>query len=150
MGYQVFDQTIQGQYRLAGYGVPAYCDHPGCMTQIDRGMGYACCGGIHFDGSCGGFYCSEHEHKYVSEDELEDLDDSERAEYLKAMGLKEDPVFDEYGNAQVCIHEPIEFKEHPLWINHISKKRDWAKFRKEQPEKFNALKALVRNKNESK
>ncbi len=36
-----FDETWQ---RDIGYGVPAYCDHPGCMAEIDRGLSYVCGG----------------------------------------------------------------------------------------------------------
>ena len=48
--------------RDVGYGVPAYCDHPGCAKEIDRGLGYICGheqpgGG---DEGCGRFFCSEH------------------------------------------------------------------------------------------
>ncbi|MBV7475351.1 hypothetical protein [Pseudoxanthomonas sp. PXM05] len=43
--------------RDIGYGVPAYCDHPGCREEIDRGLGYKCeeeeCG-------CEKFYCFAH------------------------------------------------------------------------------------------
>ena len=43
--------------RYIGYGVPAYCDHPGCDEEIDRGLGFKCereeCG-------CEKFYCSAH------------------------------------------------------------------------------------------
>ena len=29
--------------RDIGYGVPAYCDHPKCSVEIDRGLAYVCC-----------------------------------------------------------------------------------------------------------
>ena len=47
--------------RDIGYGVPAACDHPGCETSIDRGLGYVC-GGEPFGGEhgCGLFFCAEH------------------------------------------------------------------------------------------
>jgi len=28
--------------RDVGYGVPAWCDHPGCEAEIDRGLSYVC------------------------------------------------------------------------------------------------------------
>ena len=142
MGYQIFDQEIQGTFRISGYGVPAYCDHPNCMNEIDRGMAYACCGGIHRSESCGGFYCSEHEAPIISEDELEGLDDEEKQDVLESYGLSEAPLFDECGIAYICNHPPIEFKEHPHWIKHISNDSTWSTFRENDAEKFNALKAL--------
>jgi hypothetical protein len=30
--------------RDIGYGVPAYCDHPGCNEEIDRGLAHVCGG----------------------------------------------------------------------------------------------------------
>ncbi|PJK00826.1 hypothetical protein CO641_02320 [Lysobacteraceae bacterium NML91-0213] len=43
--------------RDIGYGVPAFCDQPGCDEEIDRGLGFKCddeeCG-------CGKFYCEAH------------------------------------------------------------------------------------------
>lgn len=139
MGYEVFEQEIQGHFRFAGYGVVAYCDHPQCNAVIDRGMAYACCGGIHFSESCGGFYCAEHEAQLMCEDELEDLDEEEKQSILASYGLTEAPLFDESGMAKLCNHPPIEFKEHPEWIKHISKDKSWSTFRKEKPELFNAL-----------
>ncbi len=37
MGYGVY--WTNGRWQ--GYGIPAYCDYPGCKEEIDRGMGYA-------------------------------------------------------------------------------------------------------------
>jgi hypothetical protein len=46
--------------RDVGYGVPAYCDHPGCAEKIDRGISFVCGGepdggergcGLHFGGN---------------------------------------------------------------------------------------------------
>jgi hypothetical protein len=47
--------------RDIGYGVPAYCDHPGCMQEIDRGLPYVC-GGQPYGGDrgCGLYFCDEH------------------------------------------------------------------------------------------
>lgn len=47
--------------RDIGYGVPAYCDHPGCGEKIDRGIAYIC-GGEPDGGEsgCGLFFCGEH------------------------------------------------------------------------------------------
>lgn len=48
--------------RDIGYGVPAFCDHPDCSEEIDRGLGYVCCdeepwGG---DDGCGLYFCGKH------------------------------------------------------------------------------------------
>ena len=60
MGWSVgFDSRWN---RDIGYGVPAYCDHPGCGEVIDRGLAYVCCdeqpyGG---DNGCGLYFCRKH------------------------------------------------------------------------------------------
>jgi hypothetical protein len=61
MGWSLgYDETW---CRWIGYGVPAYCDHPKCNTEIDRGLGYVC-GGEPYGGErgCGLFFCGEHLH----------------------------------------------------------------------------------------
>lgn len=47
--------------RDIGYGVPAYCDHPECSEEINRGLSYVC-GGEPFGGErgCGLYFCPEH------------------------------------------------------------------------------------------
>jgi hypothetical protein len=47
--------------RDIGYGVPAYCDYPGCGREIDRGLSYVC-GGKPYGGDegCGLFFCGGH------------------------------------------------------------------------------------------
>lgn len=48
--------------RDIGYGVPAYCDHPGCKAEIDRGLSYVCADEQPYGGErgCGRYYCHEH------------------------------------------------------------------------------------------
>lgn len=47
--------------RDIGYGVPAWCDHPGCGENIDRGLAHVCgnepYGGEH---GCGLYFCDKH------------------------------------------------------------------------------------------
>ena len=54
--------------RRIGYAVAARCDHPGCETEIDRGMAYAC-GGHHGegDGACHKYFCDAHRRHYIAE-----------------------------------------------------------------------------------
>lgn len=48
--------------RDIGYGVPAYCDHPRCSKEIDRGLAYVCCDSEPYGGErgCGLFFCGDH------------------------------------------------------------------------------------------
>ena len=53
-----FDNNWQ---RDIGYGVPAYCDHPQCWAEINRGLGYVC-GAEPYGGErgCGLYFCEHH------------------------------------------------------------------------------------------
>lgn len=42
-------------HRDVGYGVPAFCDHPRCNVEIDRGLAYRCGEGRRV--GCGLFFC---------------------------------------------------------------------------------------------
>lgn len=136
MGYSVY--YSDKNTRFQGYAMHAYCDHPGCKNEIDRGMGYVCCGNQDHPNSCGGFYCAEHADlcTLISEDEFEEaLDDEEVQEQLESYGLTEMPVFDEDGYFYHCQHEPIEKdKEHPQWLNHVLTDESWEEWRNANPE----------------
>ncbi len=96
--------------RDIGYGVPAYCDHPKCNKEIDRGLSYVCGGGPYgesIDGEgrngCGLYFCEEH------------------------------------GGGQLCprctAYKPA-YKhikpEHPKWLQHKMTDSSWAQWRKKQ------------------
>lgn len=141
MGYSIFDQKINGVERDAGYGVIAYCDAKGCFNKIDRGMSYACCGAIHHDNSCGGFFCADHELVPIHESDFEDLEEDELEEDLASYGLDELPIFDEDGYAWIHAkgeHE-LELKTHKEWADWVSTDESWAEWREKYPEKLKFL-----------
>lgn len=105
MGYAVGEGVFLGKFRWIGYGVPAYCDHPDCNVEIDRGMGYAC------NHECGGYYCSRH--RFLPEIML---NDNNEVEYCG------------------CLHEHVQREEHPKWLAFILNEESWEKWRKENPE----------------
>lgn len=98
--------------RDIGYGVPSYCDHPGCNKEIHRGLAYVC-GMINTPGEdrgCGNHFCEEH--------------------------LLSSP---KYG--QLCERcyprqkTPFERKpDHPDWIVHKLTDEIWEEWRKQNPE----------------
>lgn len=55
--------------RPIGYSHTATCDHPGCKTEIDRGLSYAC-GGMHGEDEvyCEGYFCPTHLVAFVESD----------------------------------------------------------------------------------
>jgi hypothetical protein len=92
--------------RWVGYGVPAWCDMPGCSAVIDRGLTYIC-GGEAMGGErgCGLYFCSTH---------------------LQALGQR----------CAQCANglPPFDPKEdHPDWIEHISTHDSWAGYREKEP-----------------
>lgn len=66
-----FDSKWQ---RDIGYGVPAFCDHPGCEKEIDRGLYYVCCGQQPYGGEhgCGLYFCDDHQFFFENEEDEED------------------------------------------------------------------------------
>lgn len=59
MGWSIgYDRNLK---RDVGYGVVAYCDHPGCKRKINRGLAHVC-GGDMYGGEfgCGRHFCSDH------------------------------------------------------------------------------------------
>ncbi|MEU7631895.1 hypothetical protein AB0C34_18180 [Nocardia sp. NPDC049220] len=67
MGWSVgYDENWK---RDIGYGVPGGCDHPGCTTEINRGLAYVC-GEEPYGGEkgCGLFFCTHH--LWISEVQL--------------------------------------------------------------------------------
>lgn len=96
--------------RHVGYGVPAFCDHPGCMAQIDRGIAHTC-GGAPYGGDqgCGLHFCGDHLCFYPQL-------------CLRCIDAGEDGV------------EPFKpSEEHPTWAHHVLTDPSWAEWRAENP-----------------
>ena len=102
--------------RWIGYGVPAWCDQPGCDQRIDRGLSHVCgaepYGGNH---GCGLFFCGAH--------------------------LKGEPQRCERCHGGL---EPFPPKsEHPAWVSHVVNDPSWIRWRAENPADLAALKARM-------
>lgn len=103
--------------RDIGYGVPAWCDHPGCEEKIHRGQAFVC-GAINTPGEdrgCGLHFCSAH------------------SRWSTRFG-------------QLCSRcwprkrAPFERKpDHPEWIRHKLTHPSWAQWREENREAVAAL-----------
>jgi hypothetical protein len=103
--------------RDIGYGVPAYCDHPDCNEEIDRGLAYVC-GGEPYggDAGCGLYFCENHHSHYRDADD--DNDESHSLCERCAKGL-----------------DPFDPKpEHPRWLAWKETDESWAEWRKERDE----------------
>lgn len=102
--------------RDVGYGVPAYCDHPGCNEEIDRGLGYIC--GSEPDGGddgCGRFFCGKHMLAY---------------QHCAKCVAGEDPF-------------PAK-ADHPQWLDWKLTDDSWAKWREANPEAVATAEAALR------
>ena len=103
--------------RDIGYGVPAFCDYPGCSAEIDRGLAYVCGGGPYGDpNGCGLYFCEVH---LRGADQL-----CERCE------AGEEPF-------------PLS-AEHPRWIRHKLTNLSWQEWRDANPSEAAALRDRVR------
>lgn len=106
--------------RDIGYGVPAYCDHPDCTTEIDRGLAFVCgaepYGGEH---GCGLYFCPEHLAYYTSN----------RRQACSRCG-----------------HYKLPFDpkpDHPSWIRHKLIDPSWAQWRRDNPREVEQLRAAL-------
>lgn len=106
MGWSVGWDSKHRRWR--GYGVPAYCEVPGCDETIDRGLAYLCGDG---EKGCGQFFCPAH---------------------LWFNARHGDPQMCE----RCCDEEPpFPLKpEHPEWLQHILTDDSWDQWRQENPE----------------
>lgn len=94
--------------RDIGYDVPAYCDHPRCLAEIDRGLAHVCGGKpLGGDKGCGLYFCSSH---------------------LKGP----------YDLCARCRNGKPPFQpkpDHPDWIAHKETHPSWAEWRKQRGRK---------------
>lgn len=90
--------------RDIGYGVPAYCDHPHCGKEIDRGLSHVC-GSEPYGGDrgCGLYFCGEHLFPALCERCCEPCE----------------PPF-------------TPSADHPTWIEHKATHESWARWRVDQ------------------
>lgn len=102
--------------RDVGYDVPAYCDHPGCTKEIERGLSYVC-GSQPYGGDtgCGLYFCNDHL-------------------FTKKLSRE---IFPYVGVCSCCCRgkPPFDAKpDHPTWLQHKLTDESWAKWREENPE----------------
>jgi hypothetical protein len=96
--------------RDIGYGVPAYCDFPGCGAEIDRGLAYVC-GGEPYGGEhgCGLYFCGKH---------------------LRWFGRFRRCVCHRCGQGKPPF---TPTPDHPTWVQHKLTDASWATWRAEHP-----------------
>jgi len=129
MGWSIGHDSKNGG-RWIGYGVPAYCDHPGCYRWIDRGLSYVCAQEQPYGGEngCGLYFCSDHLVYHEDKDEDKSGFMCERCDEFHTRVSKK--------RCKDFSFEPFKpTPEHPNWVKHLLKDRSWKKWRAENPEK---------------
>lgn len=108
--------------RHIGYGVPCFCEHPGCQVVIDRGLSHVC-GDMHDESEhgCGSYFCPEH----MAVHEFEDGHIGDACEACRA-GAERFPL------------KP----DHPEWADWVLKDESWAKWREDNPERMAEFKRI--------
>jgi hypothetical protein len=120
MGWSIgYDNTWK---RDIGYGVPAYCDHPGCNEEIDRGLAYVCgdgpYGGEH---GCGLYVCGKHQFSNAACSQLcQHCSDRRRKRLTPAP-------------------------EHPKWLRFKLRDPSWKQWREENPQEVAAIRERLRD-----
>lgn len=108
-------------HRDIGYGVPAYCDHPGCDAEIDRGLAHVC-GGEAYGGEhgCGLYFCSAH------------------LAFYEVMSMAHPQLCERCGSQQ----DSFEKKpDHPEWIKHKLTDESWREWREANADKVKEMAA---------
>lgn len=108
MGWANCGTDTQG--RQIGYAHNATCDHPGCSTEIHRGLAYKC-GPMHGEGVwyCEGYFCEKHRQNCLPCD-----DRSVQVCDACYSSAREYALKDEYGDAAELIAH-FEDWEGPDW-----------------------------------
>lgn len=124
MGYAVYENTALDRWQ--GYGVPAYCDAPGCKVKIDRGMGYACGEPMQDQFGCGRFFCEKH------------MSGSRKP--------KGETRYYEYCNRCYAYKRPYKTTapEHPEWMRHLLRDPSWKEWRDLNPAKVAEFKERLK------
>ncbi len=130
--------------RWGGYGVPAWCGYPGCSKKIDRGMAYACGEEPFSEIGCDDYFCEKHREvqgfKMNGESFLDYLCDHEE----DCDCTFKEVCFSCSGKEQQYPYGYPTKPEHHDWLKHQLKDKSWAEWRKENPEKVEAYKVLLR------
>ena len=120
--------------RHIGYGVPAICDYPECGVKLDRGLSYACGGGVTGDfDNCGRFFCDDHmSYPYADDENETELSNYPVCERCEAM-LK--------GDETAVAFDPTPDSEE--WAEWVLTDESWAQWRRENPRQVEAYYAIV-------
>jgi len=110
--------------RDIGYSVPAFCDHPSCWKEIDRGLSYVCASGEPCGGDgCGLYFCPDHKgySAMVEDGDIVTISDC----------------------CERCRDGKVPFQpksEHPTWLYWKIHHHSWKRWRQKCPEELAAAK----------
>lgn len=98
------------------------CDYPGCGASIDRGLAYACGGGVTGEDNCGLFFCNRHLFNVFGDGELRH------------------PVCERCLEGRPSFDPTLDAVE---WAKHVLTDESWARWRAEEPEWVADMERLV-------
>lgn len=123
MGWSMgHDSRFGKRGRDIGYGVMAFCDHPGCGKEIDRGLSHVCCDQEPHGGErgCGLYFCEAHHSGSTNE---------------------------HHGLCARCyprVRKPFEPTfDHPRWVLHKLTDESWQEWRDGHPEEVAEMRERI-------
>lgn len=129
MGYGVYKVGK----RWGGYAVPAYCEHPACNEEVDRGMGCACGEEPFSEVGCDRYFCGEHLMGFSVKE------GDEKCAHENDCDCTLVRVCDRCGAGE----EPFPYKpEHPKWVYHLLHHKSWKTWRDGHPLEVKELQKL--------
>lgn len=131
MGYQIY----RVGERFGGYGVPAICEYPDCTEEIDRGISYACGGEPFSDKGCDRYFCGKHK-SFVAFKE-----DGSKCRHRSDCECESVELCERCKNNKPSFPYKPETKE---WMKFQLKDSSWKEWRKENPEKVEEYKKLLK------
>ncbi len=135
-------------HRDIGYLVPAYCDHPECNAEIDRGLAFLCGGSSMSDHGCGLYFCAKHLFASFGFDDDDCPQLCERCVMLDPPEDEDDEpneYLDEDGNANEKWPGEFDAKpEHPSWMRHVVTDVSWEVWRRENPKDVAKFRAALK------
>jgi len=130
MGWSIGHDSRWGKFgRDVGYGVPAFCDHPGCGALIDRGLAHVCAQEEPYGGEngCGLYFCSAHLTYHEDKDEEKSGFMCERCdEFHTRMGKRR--------NKDYSFTPFPPTPDRSEWVKFKLKDKSWKQWREENPD----------------
>jgi hypothetical protein len=125
--------------RDVGYGVPAWCELPGCNKKIDRGISFSCGGIPGNEYGCGLFFCEDHL-RYTPLDPEDTEHEGETVPVCDPCAYRLKHPDDDWKTWPDAYPEK---PDHPEWLKWKLTDDSWQEWRKENPDKVKEMESRV-------